>query len=166
LTACCARHNEASGGALSSTEAAGSTTDAVGRVQPRRSVIGRGRPARHANAPPPCVHNVTPAGPSDGSAVRWPGSGCSLSHHGGAETAKRPGRQAGLRYSAGRAPGGRGRFIDNNGVHRSVARRRGSAIEGLAAFRPTVPRQRRGVQPHEHQWVRPPGPTVRVGKKR
>ena len=37
-----------------------------------------------------------------------PDDGCSLSHHGGAETAKRPGRQAGLRYSAGRAPGGRG----------------------------------------------------------
>ena len=35
-----------------------------------------------------------------------PDAGCSLSHHGGGETAKRPRRQAGLRYSAGRAQGG------------------------------------------------------------
>jgi hypothetical protein len=67
-----------------------------------------------------------------------PDDGCSLSHHGGAETAKRPGRQAGLRYSAGRAPGG---GVGSSLVFTGQAHRRRSANEGLAAFRPTVPRQ-------------------------
>src|ERR1700722_16448181 len=58
------------------------------------------------------MHNVTPEEDYRTALLSdSPDAGCSLSHHGGGETAKRPGRQAGVRYSAGRAPCGCGRFI-------------------------------------------------------
>jgi hypothetical protein len=126
------------------TERARITVNAAGRVALGRHGKVRGRPSWDSNAPPPSVHNVTPEEDYRTALLSdSPDAGVRYRTHGGEETAKRPGRQAGPRYSAGRAPGGRGLFhpLCIGGDHRSVARRRRSAYEGLAAFRPTVPRQ-------------------------
>ena len=90
-----------------------------------------------------------------------PDDGCSLSHHGGAETAKRPGRQAGLRYSAGRASGGRvGSSLVITGQG-SSAQERERGTGGLQADGPEA-----STQPHDHRYDRPArGPTLIVGKE-
>jgi hypothetical protein len=83
-----------------------------------------------------------------------PDDGCSLSHHGGAETAKRPNRQVGLRYSAGRAPGGwvgsslvfTGRGSSAQERERGTGGLQADGPEASTRVRPTIikPRHRRG----------------------
>jgi hypothetical protein len=148
LTACCVRHNEASGGAQGGTDDAGSTMDAAGRhgtrTRRRRECITR-RPRR----------TIGQLCCSDS-----PDDGCSLSHHGGEETAKRSGRQAGLRYSAGRAPGGRaGSSLVFTG-RGSSAQERERGTGGLQADGPEASSQPRG------QRDPPPGGTHIVGGRK
>jgi len=166
LTARCARDNEASGGALGGTEAAGATVDAASRVQPGRFVIDRGRPSWDPNGPPPSVHNVTPEEDYRTALLSdSPDAGCSLSHHGGGETAKRPGRQAGLRYSAGRAPGGCGRFILGELV--AITGQAGAVARTRTRDGRPSGRRSRGKHPISRPSVRSPrtgGPLI-VGKE-
>ena len=90
-----------------------------------------------------------------------PDDGCSLSHHGGAETAKRPGRQAGLRYSAGRASGGRvGSSLVFTG-RGSSAQERERGTGGLQADGPEASTR---VRPTIIKTSTPAGPTQWEGK--
>jgi hypothetical protein len=55
---------------------------------------------------------------------------------------ERPGREAGLRYSAGRAQRGCGRSVRWDLAITGAKRRRTDAIEGLPAFKAAGPRHR------------------------